>query len=61
MRDPDASRNFFPDSEANVKMYKQFAKKNVQYISDAITHTEAQPNLEAPWRDNGEPLHDIDL
>jgi hypothetical protein len=41
MRDPDASRNFFPDSDANVMIYKHFVKKNVQYISDAIAHTEA--------------------
>lgn len=61
MRDPDGTRNFFPDDAENVIIYNQFVKHNDEYLSYAIEHTEQQANLEAPWRDNGNELYFIDL
>lgn len=56
MRDPDSSKNYFPDDEQNTKIYNLFVKNHDEYISLAIAHTEAQNNVDVPWRDGGEPL-----
>ena len=59
MRDPDSTRNFFPNEEANIEMYDKYVEDGTAYLTEAISHTEAQPNLEAPWRDGGEPLQSL--